>query len=87
MSFVPIGLEEYVRLRLESDPVLDRADLVARLRYALEANRAGVRCGCGERIWVVGSAEAGLACFSCVTGEAFPADDYELAEACAGPES
>jgi hypothetical protein len=31
---------------------------------------------------VIGSAETGHACFTCITGEADPSEDYEIAEAC-----
>lgn len=31
---------------------------------------------------MIGSAETGLACFTCITGEADPADDYEIDAAC-----
>jgi len=31
---------------------------------------------------VIGSAFVGNACFTCITGEADPSDDYEIAEAC-----
>jgi hypothetical protein len=31
---------------------------------------------------VIGSAEAGLKCFTCITGESDPSEDYEIAEAC-----
>jgi hypothetical protein len=51
------------------------------LRSALASARAGARCECGGPIWVIGSAEVGLSCFTCITGEADPSDDYEIAEA------
>lgn len=44
--------------------------------------QAGARCDCGEPIWVIGSAETGHMCFTCITGEADPSEDYEIAEAC-----
>ena len=37
-------------------------------------------CECGEPIWVIGSAVAGHACFTCITGEATPSGDYEIDE-------
>ena len=40
------------------------------------------RCACGARIWVIGSAEAGNGCFTCITGDAWPRADYEIDEAC-----
>ena len=82
MGFAPIRLEEYVRLHLRNNPGVVAADLTARLQYALDAHKAGKRCYCGGPIWVIGSAEAGLMCFTCITGEADPSDDYEIAEAC-----
>ena len=82
MGFVAIQLEDYVQLYLKSNPGADRTQVMARLQDALKAFEVGARCRCGEPIWVIGSAEAGLACFSCITGEASPKDDYEIAEAC-----
>jgi len=82
MSFVPIKLGDYVRLFLKSNRGETAKEVTARLRSALEAYQAGARCDCGEPIWVIGSAEAGHACFTCITGEADPSEDYEIAEAC-----
>lgn len=81
MPFKPIGIPDYVRLHLKSNPGDNVADVTAHLESALKRYRAGARCQCGEPIWVIGSAVAGNACFTCITGEADPSDDYELAEA------
>lgn len=77
-GFTPISLERYVELHLKANPGTDRQDLVRRLRYAMEADARGARCHCGERIWIIGSAEVGLSCFTCITGEAVPDEDYEI---------
>jgi hypothetical protein len=82
MGFVPIEIEAYVRLHVKSNRGVDAADVTARLRKTLEAYKAGRRCECGEPIWVIGSAEVGYMCFTCITGEASPSSDYEIAEAC-----
>ncbi len=82
MLFIPIELKKYVKLHLQSNPGENAADVTERLQYALEAYKAGRRCYCGAPIWVIGSAEAGLMCFTCITGEADPSEDYEIAEAC-----
>lgn len=82
MSFVPIELGKYVDLFMKSNPGSDRAEVTRRLESALAASRAGERGGCGAPIWVVGSAEAGHACFTCITGESAPGEDFELADAC-----
>lgn len=81
VGFVPIRLDDYVRRYLESNPGEKAADVAARLREALAAHLAGKKCQCGEPIWVVGSADAGHSCFTCITGEAVPDSDYEIDEA------
>jgi hypothetical protein len=56
--------------------------VIAQLQSALKAYLAGERCHCGEPIWMIGGSQAGHFCFTCITGEAYPSDDYEIAEAC-----
>ena len=80
MGFVPIGVEEYVKLHMESNPDEDPATLLESIRRCVSAALAGARCHCGEPIWVIGSAFAGHACFTCITGEGFPSEDYEIDE-------
>jgi hypothetical protein len=80
-GFVPISISRYVELHLASNPGTDRQDLMTRLQKAVEASKSGSRCACGAPIWVIGSAEVGMACFTCITGEAVPDDDYEIDEA------
>jgi len=53
------------------------------LEDTLRAYKQGARCDCGNPIWVIGSAFSGFdGCFTCITGEACPEDDYEIDEAC-----
>ncbi len=78
-GFTPIRLDDYVALHLRANPGAKRAEVVAGLDYAIEAFRKDIRCRCGAQIWIIGSAEAGLACFTCITGEAMPDSDYEIA--------
>ena len=77
-GFIPISMQEYVEAHLRSNPGTDRNDLEKRLRHAMDAHERGVRCQCGEEIWIIGSAEVGLSCFKCITGAAIPDDDYEI---------
>jgi hypothetical protein len=81
-GFIPISLGAYLETHLQANP-RDRRDAVrAQLESALEAYRAGVRCGCGNALWVIGSAIAGKGCFTCITGETGPHGDFEIDEAC-----
>ncbi len=77
-KFTPISLNDYVEKHLQSNPDVKRADLLDRLEHAISAHRAGKRCSCGAPIWIVGSADAGLSCFTCITGEHYPNNDYEI---------
>jgi hypothetical protein len=58
-GFVPIPFDRYVDLHVQSNPSVDRAEFARRLRQAVDARKAGARCGCGALIWAIGSAEAG----------------------------
>ena len=81
-GFTPISIKEYVRLHLKHNREQDPGQLTAALEDALSAYKHGVKCACGNPIWVIGSAISGYACFTCITGEAYPDDDYEIDEAC-----
>jgi hypothetical protein len=83
-SFTPIRLEKYVDLHLRANPEVDRTDLIERLQFAIDAYKKGIRCRCGAPLWIIGSAEVGLACFTCITYEAVPDHDYEIDVAEAG---
>jgi hypothetical protein len=78
MGFVPIAIDKYVQLHVQANPDVDPSELLTRLRSCVSDSLAGARCSCGAPIWVVGSVSAGYACFTCITGEAFPAEDYEI---------
>ncbi len=51
------------------------------LKDALKTYKDGKRCSCGNDIWVIGAAFVGNKCFTCITGESYPTDDYELKDA------
>ena len=48
------------------------------MQFALNAYNDGIKCSCGNDIWVIGSASVGNSCFTCITGEGSPDDDYEI---------
>lgn len=77
-GFTPIRLQDYVELYLRANPGTNRGELIARLESAFDAYRKDIRCVCGAPIWIIGSAEAGLACFTCITQQAAPDSDYEI---------
>ena len=81
MGFLSISISGYIKKHLKNNPGENEKDLRKRLNSALADYRKGVKCSCGNDIWVVGSASVGNSCFTCITGENFPTDDYEIESA------
>lgn len=78
IGFTPIQLDDYVALHLRANPAVERGELMRELASAIAAHRSGARCQCGAPIWIIGSAQMGLGCFTCITGQAAPEEDYEI---------
>lgn len=77
-GFVPVRFDDYVERHLQANPDEDRAEFVKRLADAVDAYKRGIRCECGEPIWIVGTAAVGRGCFSCITCEGTPDNDPEI---------
>lgn len=78
MGFVAISLDKYVKMYLTNKPLENEDILRKKLQSALMDYKNGIKCRCGNDIWVIGSAFTGNACFTCITGESFPNDDFEI---------
>jgi hypothetical protein len=78
MGFVPISIDKYIKKHLDSNRSENEKDLRKRLNSALIDYKNGVKCSCGNDIWVIGSASVGNSCFTCITGESQPDNDYEI---------
>lgn len=78
MGFIPISINSYIKMHLENNPGEIEKDLKDRINKALADYKRGFKCTCGNDIWVIGSASIGNGCFSCITGESYPKDDYEI---------
>lgn len=78
MGFVPISIDKYIKKHLKINPSENEKDLRIHLNSALENYNKGVKCSCGNDIWVIGSAFAGNSCFTCITGKSQPENDYEI---------
>ena len=83
-GFVPVRLNQFVRQYLNTNKGADGDAVRAGVEDALAAWRQGVRCACGNPLWVAGSAVAGYGCFTCITGSAEPDGDPEIVDACEG---
>ena len=71
-------LEDYIELHLQANPGTPRNELVEQLENAIAVYRSGPRRQCSSSIWIIGSAQSGPACFTCITGEGTPDNDYEI---------
>ena len=78
MGFLGISIDSYIKKHLENNPSENERDLRNRLNSALYDYQKGVKCSCGNDIWVIGSASVGNSCFTCITGESEPDSDYEI---------
>lgn len=81
MGFIPISIADYVKINLRGNPNDKGQVLTDNLIKALNDFRNGIKCECENDIWVIGSAFTGNSCFTCITGDSFPSDDYEIDEA------
>jgi len=81
MAFIPITIDRYVATYLKNNPATKEADLRKQIQFALNAYNNGVKCSRGNDIWIIKSASVGNGCFTCITGERIPEDDYEIATA------
>ena len=78
MGFIPISIDEYVKKHMQNNPSENEKDLRQRLQAAQRSYQNSDKCSCGNDIWVIGSASTGNGCFTCITGESYPKDDYEI---------
>ena len=76
--WTPISVDKFVKLHLKKNPKENEKVLRVRLEAALEDYKNGVKCQCGKDIWIVGSASAPFACFSCITGKDHSGGDFEI---------
>lgn len=81
MKFIPITMDAYVKQHLENYPETNERNLRHRLETALATFRRGVRCDCGNDIWVIGSASVGNSCVTCITGETTFNEYLEIGDA------
>jgi hypothetical protein len=78
IMFTPISIDKFVRIHLKKNPGESEKVLRVRIEAALDDYNNGIKCKCGKDIWIVGSASAPFACFSCITGKEHPLGDYEI---------
>jgi len=59
----PISIDRYVKIHLKNNPNENEKVLRVRIEAALDDYKNGVKCQCGNDIWIVGSASAPFGCY------------------------
>lgn len=79
---IKITVNRFAKMYVEDNPGEKIDELKLNLKASLSSKKAGAVCGnCGEPIWALGSAIVGWnGCFTCITGESDPSEDYEVYE-------
>ena len=77
-DFQKITIDAFVKKTMKANPDLDEDQLRNNLNSFKIRKNKGEQCDCGEPIWIIGSAITGKACFTCITGETYKGDDYEI---------
>jgi len=81
MGFQAISTEDFLATYHKNNPKEELKKVRQELERALADYKDGITCKCGNDIWVIGSAIVGNMCYTCITGEVFPDEDYELKDA------
>lgn len=77
-QFKKISIDKFIEQYKMKNPKEDFKTLKEDLLYFRQLQIEGAKCNCGNPIWVIGSAITGKGCFTCITGESDPSDDYEI---------
>lgn len=76
--FKKISINAFVDKYKKSNPGADTGELKKNLTNFKKLKSKGETCSCGNPIWIIGSAIAGQGCFTCITGESYSENDYEI---------
>lgn len=77
-NFKHISLDAYIEKHIRLNSGTDSKALKKSLLYFRQLKTEGIKCQCGDELWVIGSAIAGKGCFRCITNESDKSDDYEI---------
>lgn len=84
IMFAPISKEEFVKDYLKTNRQEKNNGIRESLDATVESKQNGAKCHiCGQPIWAIGTAIVGWnGCFTCISGEAYNSDDYEIDSVC-----
>ncbi len=77
-NFKKISLDNFLKKYSKDNPGMDSKQLRKDLINFRQLKNDGVKCNCGNDLWIIGSAISGKGCFSCITMSADCSDDFEI---------
>jgi hypothetical protein len=77
-KFNKVSIDSFIEMHIEANPGTDTKQLRKDLIHFRQLKTEGVKCTCGNDIWIIGSAISGTGCFTCITKETDCSDDYEI---------
>jgi hypothetical protein len=77
-KFILISIDSFIEKQRINDPKIDTVQLKKDLLHFRKLKADGIKCNCGDELWVIGSAYSGKGCFTCITMETDCSEDYEI---------
>jgi len=77
-QFTKISVDSFIEKYKLNNSKSDLNKLKKNILYFRQLKKDGVKCSCGNSLWIIGSAVSGKGCFTCITGETDASDDYEI---------
>ena len=77
-KFKLISIDRYIKEHKKHNPDVDAIELRKDLIYFKQLSTKGIKCSCGNDLWVIGSAISGKGCFTCITMETDCSEDFDI---------
>ena len=77
-KFKKLSIDSFIEKQNKSGKNIDTKQLKKDLTYFQQLKNQGIKCDCGNDLWVIGSAISGKGCFTCITMETDCSNDYEI---------
>ena len=78
IEFNKISVDNFIRKYKLNNPNADIVQLKSALIHFKELRSEGIKCNCGNSLWVIGSALSGKTCFTCLTGESDFSNEFDI---------
>ena len=77
-KFKLISIDSFIKKHSQNNPSIDTKQLRRDLTHFKQLRTKGIKCSCGNDLWVIGSAISGKGCYTCITMETDCSNDYDI---------